>query len=141
MAKPLTHEEIIAGATAITELGTAHIYFLIESGAVAYVGQSTSVYARLQAHKNDPNKTWDSYYLLRVPTEQLDELELYYYNLLKPKLNRTPPTPAGREWRKTQNRLAPLSDEEEEALALAIQLETSKTLDSLLGIPRRRRRL
>lgn len=142
MSMLLKISEVIDGSRLFSEICTSCIYFLISDNEVVYVGQSTSVYARLQAHNNDPKKKWDRFFILPAPIDRLDELELKYYEAFLPKLNRTTPASAAREKRIKGKMEAPIMDfdvdftEEEKAENERV----TKSLRVLLGRTEKRRR-
>jgi hypothetical protein len=61
------------------------IYFLCKAKEVVYVGQAWNVYKRVNEH--GPLKDFDSVFAIPVPTELLDEVERYWIDRIKPKLN------------------------------------------------------
>lgn len=63
------------------------VYFLYSKGAVVYVGKSKNILARLGSHC--PEKEFDSYSCIKIPTDLLDEVEQYFIFKLKPSLNKT----------------------------------------------------
>ncbi len=64
------------------------VYFLIEAGAVVYVGQSRNLAARLLQHRQD-GKQWDRAVYLPVLGSELFRIEAHWIAALQPPLNRT----------------------------------------------------
>jgi len=67
------------------------IYFLIKDYEIIYVGKSTSVYNRIEAHNKDCNKDFDKWCYVLCDKDKLDDLEAEYIIEFKPKLNCTIP--------------------------------------------------
>jgi hypothetical protein len=61
------------------------IYFLLSHGTVVYVGQTTSLCARIGQHRRD--KLFDRVVFLPTPEGELDQTEHRFIRLLKPKYN------------------------------------------------------
>lgn len=61
------------------------VYFLRQGDEIVYVGQSISVYNRVNQHRS--SKQFDSVTLLPCKPEQLNNLEGFFIRLLRPKLN------------------------------------------------------
>lgn len=78
---PLTHEEIVQGATPVTML--SGIYFLIRMKRVIYVGQSVNVFRRLHEHVRDGMK-FDSFTFNLCDEKDMDRLESTYIRALYP---------------------------------------------------------
>jgi len=100
--------DLLDNAAHINTLSKACIYFLLYEGEVVYVGQSTSVYARLQAHRIDPRKKWDAYVIHEVDAKDMDAIELHYYEQLRPRYNKAIPVPPNRKKRQ-RRKYMPLS--------------------------------
>lgn len=86
---PLTLEEILMLPRYKLDESAIGIYFLIKRNVVVYVGQSRQVHWRVREHKTQRNgeKDFDSYCWIAVSPEKLDETELRYIELLRPRLN------------------------------------------------------
>lgn len=63
------------------------VYFLVENGAVVYVGQSVNVPSRVDQHRKQ--KKFDAYAWVRCDEAHLDALESLYIHVLRPNLNGT----------------------------------------------------
>jgi hypothetical protein len=83
--KSLLREDEIVSAANIWDLATG-VYFLIDTGKVVYVGQSTNVYARIASHHD---KVFDSFAFMPCNKKVLDNLESLYIHILRPALNGT----------------------------------------------------
>lgn len=133
----LDMQEVARDAQPASDLAGPCIYFLLQGEEVVYVGQSTSVYARLQIHRANPGKEWDRFYILPTTMEEIDELELRYYQALRPKYNKAVPTPPQRSRCPRQDRdsVIPILPDR--------SAEVSRRLDELLGpkVPSRRKRV
>jgi len=74
-----------------SEIGYANtgVYFLFKKDKVVYVGQSIKLHQRALEHKTQKRnkKDFDSYSWVNCKIEELDTLERYYIDLLKPPLN------------------------------------------------------
>lgn len=66
-------------------LDKCHIYFLIEDGAIVYVGKSNNLGARISQHKKE--KHFDSVRYLEVNKEDQDDLEIALIKTIRPPLN------------------------------------------------------
>ena len=136
LPKLLRVADILQGSKPVTDLAHPCIYFLIKDWQIVYVGQSVSIYARLQNHRTDKTKDWDRFAIIPAPIDMLDELELAYYEQFLPSQNKCKPTPARDRLRhKRQKKIystlpAPAKSPE----------ETKKWLDHILGKPRKRQR-
>lgn len=64
------------------------VYFLIESGAVVYVGQSRHLPSRLAQH-NQGGKRWERVLFMPVPESELLRVEAQWIAALQPPLNKT----------------------------------------------------
>ncbi len=64
------------------------VYFLIEAGAVVYVGQSRHLPSRLAQHNQD-GKRWERVLFMPVPESELLRVEAHWISALQPALNRT----------------------------------------------------
>ena len=64
------------------------IYFLIDSGEIVYVGQSTNLALRLNQHKND--KSFNRILYMPIESNRLDEVERFFIEILEPKYNKEP---------------------------------------------------
>jgi hypothetical protein len=62
------------------------VYFLIREGRVVYVGQTTTLPARIQTHMVD--KLFDEVLYMVVPPENLLEVERSFISLLTPEYNK-----------------------------------------------------
>lgn len=83
--KSLLREEEIVNAANTWDLAIG-VYFLIDTGKVVYVGQSTNVYARIASHHD---KVFDSFAFMPCDKTVLDNLESLYIHILRPALNGT----------------------------------------------------
>lgn len=65
------------------------IYFLFDGSDCVYVGQSCQIHTRVQEHRTRAKhlKAFDSYSWVACSLAELNSLERYYIELLKPKLN------------------------------------------------------
>jgi hypothetical protein len=84
MEAPLTHEEIVKGATPTSRL--SGIYFLIRAGRVVYVGQSVNVFRRLSEHIKNGFK-FDAFTISLCDPKDLDRLESTYIRAIFPEDN------------------------------------------------------
>lgn len=76
----------IRSVTKAFVLGPSHrIYFLIQDGAIVYVGKSNNLSARISSHKKD--KEFDSVRYLDVQAEDQDALEIALIKTIRPPLN------------------------------------------------------
>lgn len=66
---------------------TCGIYFLIHERQIVYVGQSTNCHMRIGNHLNDPQKIFDSYFVIECKEHFLDDLESSYIIKFQPKYN------------------------------------------------------
>lgn len=64
------------------------VYFLIDSGAVVYVGQSRHLPSRLAQHTQG-GKRWERVLFMPVPESELLRVEAQWISALQPALNRT----------------------------------------------------
>lgn len=62
------------------------VYFVVKGGELTYVGQSTKLETRLEAH-NLGGKGWDTFWWWPVAAEALDDLERVLIKVLAPPLN------------------------------------------------------
>lgn len=76
-----SREEILAAAGPVVD--PCGVYFLVQAGEVAYVGQSVNVFSRVRQH----SKEFDSIAWVSVPREYLDVVESLYIHALSPRLN------------------------------------------------------
>jgi hypothetical protein len=67
------------------------VYFLIEAGAVVYIGQTRNLAYRLLQHTQD-GKRWDRVLFLPMPVAELLRVEAHWIAALQPALNRSKPT-------------------------------------------------
>lgn len=104
----LTTDQIVAAAEEYPE--TSGVYFLVDAGAVVYVGQSVNVFVRVGAHHRD--KIFDSVAYIGCEVALLDVYESLYIHQFQPKYN-------GGEGR---NVSAPLGIKEISRLAVAARL-------------------
>lgn len=63
-----------------------HIYLLCRRGNVVYIGQSSSVYARISTHRRE-GKDFDSAHGMAVPEGDVTPLECALIRYLKPEYN------------------------------------------------------
>lgn len=63
------------------------VYFLVNKGAVVYVGQSTNVFARVASHLVTQNKVGCRWAFIPTPVDQLNVMESLYIHMLRPELN------------------------------------------------------
>jgi excinuclease UvrABC nuclease subunit len=71
----------------------SYVYFLIDKeGSLLYVGQTTSLYSRIEAHKKEHSWSREiqkiKYCECKNKTD-MEFYEMYYINKLKPKYNKT----------------------------------------------------
>jgi len=78
----LRPDEIISAAKPIDDC--AGVYFLIKSGEIIYIGQSTCVLRRVQDHRH---QEFDSVSFIPCDLNMLDKIESLYIHLLRPKNN------------------------------------------------------
>jgi excinuclease UvrABC nuclease subunit len=64
------------------------IYFLCKERRVIYVGQSRNILSRIDQHAE--SKDFDSVLIMHTPPDLLDEVEQYWIERIKPKLNGEP---------------------------------------------------
>lgn len=67
------------------------VYFLFQNNEIVYIGSSMNIETRLQTHKNENKKIFESYSFIEFPVEQILEKELEYFLLYKPKYNKALP--------------------------------------------------
>jgi len=79
----LSEREILGASAKLPE--QVGVYFLIRGNRVVYVGQTTSLYARLAQHQKE--KEFDRFSHIPCAAEDLDALEALYIHVLKPELN------------------------------------------------------
>ena len=75
--------EILALATPVKAL--SGVYFLVQNNEIAYVGQSTNIYARIHAHA--ASKQFDSFAAIFCEPEERAAIETAYIMLFEPPLN------------------------------------------------------
>lgn len=63
------------------------IYFLLDHDHVVYVGQSRNVLIRLQRHRDEGEKHFDSYAVVTCPVHMMAPLEHRYIGQFLPKYN------------------------------------------------------
>lgn len=66
----------------------ACVYFLTFEGRVVYVGKSTSLASRIQAHKSERFKVFDQVFYISVDPKDLDSIERKFIKKFLPKYNR-----------------------------------------------------
>jgi len=81
----LTPEKIVAAA--ISPRPQCGIYFLVKKSTIAYVGQSTQVFARICQHMKMRN--FDAFYWVACDKANLDEMEEYCIEKFKPWMNKS----------------------------------------------------
>jgi len=76
---------IVASARPFRYTETCAVYFLIYEGAIVYVGQTTSLWARLQKNSWGGRKfKYTSASWIEVPRPYLDMVESWYFHKFKP---------------------------------------------------------
>lgn len=65
------------------------IYFLIKDGVIVYIGQSKKVFSRIESHKDDSKKEFDSACYFECKEEELDTFEKVLIQAFWPKYNTT----------------------------------------------------
>lgn len=63
------------------------IYFLIKDGVIVYIGQSKKVFSRIEAHRDDPKKDFDTACYFECKEEELDAFEVSLIRAFWPKYN------------------------------------------------------
>ena len=81
----LREEEVVQSSQLYTN--RCGVYFLINLGKVVYVGQSTSVFARVSTHFVDPSKQFTHFAWCEVDKHLLDKFESLYIHVLRPQFN------------------------------------------------------
>jgi len=61
------------------------VYFLLRKGVIVYVGKTTTSYSRIGEHRSD--KDFDSFSMLEVSREYLDQTEQKYIKKFMPEYN------------------------------------------------------
>lgn len=68
--------------------GTPHgVYFLCKDEEVVYVGQAQNIRDRVQSHRSEKVKEFDSVYFILCHIDQLDQIETALIRHLRPKYN------------------------------------------------------
>ena len=67
------------------------IYFLISKNEIVYVGQSCEILSRVETHRKQNKKIFDSFSYFEYDFDNLDNIEAYFIFKLKPKYNVTIP--------------------------------------------------
>lgn len=90
-ANPPPAEEVLSLPRIDLRDGPTGIYFLFKRDKCIYIGQSRRIHQRVQEHRFAPRhkKDFDSYTWVLCTPEELDELERFYINAVKPELNIT----------------------------------------------------
>lgn len=65
------------------------IYFLIKKDVIVYIGQSKKVFHRIETHRDDPNKDFDTACYFECKEEELDTFERVLIYAFRPKYNTT----------------------------------------------------
>lgn len=79
------------------------VYFLWRGNEVVYVGQSRNWLGRINNHRLDRDKDFDSFSVVRVPPENLYRVEQLYITFLSPEYNKMgKPPEAEADWDNTQ---------------------------------------
>jgi hypothetical protein len=65
------------------------IYFLLKGSEIVYVGQSRTVYQRIETHKTDGTKEFDKACFFECSVEELDDIERTLIRAFGPKYNKT----------------------------------------------------
>jgi len=81
----LTEDEIVALASKVPSL--IGVYFLVSGNEVVYVGQSKTVFQRIETHRRDRSKLFDRVCFIPCDEAILDVLESLYIHTLRPRLN------------------------------------------------------
>jgi hypothetical protein len=63
------------------------VYFLMVDTEVVYVGQSVNILSRIATHASEGQKDFNRWCYLNAQRRQLDELEMFYIVLLRPRYN------------------------------------------------------
>lgn len=111
----LTAAAIVARSVRVDD-SMSGVYFLVKAGAVVYVGQSTNMFRRVEAHRLQ-GKDFDRVTFLPAKEEVLRELEMYYIHTLRPAQNTLMPSLKRRHI--YDRRLAAKRRPMEEAIAVA----------------------
>lgn len=83
---PLLTKSQIASQATIAEPIQSGIYFLLQSGAIVYVGKSVYVLARICSHMTGPKK-FDAWAWVPCPVDDLAALERAYIDAFMPPYN------------------------------------------------------
>lgn len=67
---------------------TVGIYFLFKGDEIVYVGQSLNIFHRVEGHKAEGSKEFDSACFFECPVDKLDEYEIIAIRALAPKYNK-----------------------------------------------------
>lgn len=73
----------------VVNLKIPGVYFLFQDETLVYVGQSTHVPTRIESHVREGRLKFNRVAFIKVPPENLLEVEAYYIDLLWPEENRT----------------------------------------------------
>lgn len=65
------------------------VYFLTENQNIVYVGQSKNIPLRIASHIADKQKKFDSVFYLKLPKNDLLDVESEWISSLRPKYNKT----------------------------------------------------
>lgn len=79
------------------------VYFLFEDEEIVYIGQSTDVFVRMRRHYADPKKTFDKWAFIKVPVEDLLDVERMYIKMFQPYLNQTGISPYRKQRRRERH--------------------------------------
>jgi len=63
------------------------IYFLVRSGEVVYVGQTSDLVTRIRSHRSEGTKQFDFARYLVMDEETLNNAEKYFFELFEPVYN------------------------------------------------------
>lgn len=81
----MTKEEIIAASQPYRQ--RSGVYFLINKGEIVYVGKSTGIDGRINAHISD--KEFDRIFVYECVDPEMSETESYYIRKFTPRYNRS----------------------------------------------------
>lgn len=86
----ISRETLTETRKSVSEL-TCGIYFLFDGEDIVYVGQSTEVELRIQKHRKEGRKKFDSWNFIECPATWLDDMETDCIIHFDPKYNKSLP--------------------------------------------------
>lgn len=79
--------KILSNKVGLDEAGVPCVYFLIDGSEIVYIGQTVNFLSRINSHKSDQDKKFDSYFTFNCESEHMDGLESFLIMYHQPKYN------------------------------------------------------